>query len=256
MPKIRAWLERQQRDGVHGTFLCNWGATEQSHKEGKLLVYIDDSSDEPVGYQWGGLLTPGILEVRDDLRGRGIGKALVEQRLFEAAEADEDILHIQCKPSTSIRFWERMGFKLRPAAGENYALRYMPRTFVLPKEGVSAQVVIEWFSEARKWSPATPAVRSQCIAGALVDGGQVHLAERALCATNEVGGDLVLRVSVDDEEWYCDKAKYRVAEQLGVKHCQNGIFLDMLYRPDQSGGQPTFGSGPHGDRHVQVMRWL
>lgn len=150
MPKIRAWLEPQQRDEVDGTFLCNWGLTQRLHKEGRLLVYVDEVSGEPVAYQWGGLLQSGILEVRHDLRGRGIGRALVEHRLFEAAEAGEDILHIQCKPSTSIPFWERMGFELRPAGDANYALRYMRRTLELPDEGTPVQVLIEWFSEDRK----------------------------------------------------------------------------------------------------------
>lgn len=103
---------------MHGTFLCNWHLTARLHEEGKLLVYINEASGEPVAYQWGGLLESGILEVRDDLRGCGIGRALVEHRLFEAAEAGEDILRIQCKPSTSIPFWEHMGFELRPVDGE------------------------------------------------------------------------------------------------------------------------------------------
>lgn len=78
-------------------------------------------------------------------------------------------------------------------------------------------------------------MRSQRIAGALVDDVQVHLAERALCADDEVERDLVLRVVVNDREWYCDKAKYAAADRLGVERCRNGFFLDMLYRPDQSG---------------------
>ena len=235
MPKIRAWLEQQQRDKVHGTFLCNWGLTQRLHGEGKLLVYVDEAG-EPVAYQWGGLLQSGILEVRNDLRGRGIGKALVEHRLFEAVEAGEDILHIQCKPSTSIPFWERMGFELRPAAdGTNYARRYMPRMLELPSAGLPVQVLVEWFPEERKWKPEAAAVRSQLIAGVLLDDDEVHLAERALCADDEVERDPVLRVSVDGKEWYCDKAKYAVSDELGVERCRNGFYLDMLYRPERGG---------------------
>lgn len=228
MPKIRAWLEQQQRDEVHGTFLCNWGLTERQHKEGELLVYIDDASGEPVAYQWGGLLQSGILEVRNDHRGRGIGKALVEHRLFEAAEAGEDILHIQCKPSTSIPFWQAMGFELRPSDdGMNYALRYMPRKLELPEGGTPVQVQVEWYPEERKWNPSTPAVRTQSVPGALLRD-EVHLGERALCATDEAERDLVLRVCVDGQEWYCDKAKYAAADELGVERCRNGFYVDTL----------------------------
>lgn len=235
MPKIRAWLEQQQRDKVHGTFMCNWSLTQRLHGEGRLLVYTDEAG-EPVAYQWGGLLQSGILEVRNDLRGRGIGQALVEHCLFEAAEAGEDILRIQCKPSTSIPFWERMGFELRPDAdGTSYARRYMPRALELPSEGTPVQVLIEWFPEERKWQPTTPPVRSLRIAGMLVEDGEVHLAERALGADDEVERDLVLRVCVDEQEWYCDKAKYDAAEYLGVERCRNGYFLDVLYRLEQGG---------------------
>lgn len=59
-----------------------------------------DLDKQPVAYQWGGLLRPDILEVRNDMRGRGIGKELVEHCLALAADAGEDILYIQCKPST------------------------------------------------------------------------------------------------------------------------------------------------------------
>lgn len=228
MAKIHAWLEQQQRDEVHGTFLCNWGMTQQLHEEGGLLVYIDENSGEPVAYQWGGLLQSGILEVRNDMRGRGIGKALVEHRLFEAAEAGEDILRIQCKPSTSIPFWQAMGFDLRARSdGKNYALRYLRRELELPDGGTPMQVQVEWYPEERKWMPTTPAVRAQTILGLLLDD-EVYLAERALCADDESARDLVFRVSVDDQEWYCDKAKYAAADALGVQRCRNGFYLDVL----------------------------
>jgi GNAT superfamily N-acetyltransferase len=228
MLKIHTWLQEQQRDEIHGTFLCNWNLTQQCHEEGRLLVYIDDNSGEPVAYQWGGLIQPGVLEVRNDMRGRGIGKALVEHRLFEAVEHGVDILRIQCKPSTSIPFWQLMGFDLRPRSdGKNYALRYVPRELVLPNGGTPKQVSVEWYAKERKWIPTTPAVRAQTIFGLRLDG-KVYLAERALCATDESARDLVLRVCVDGQQWYCDKAKFTEAEELGVQRCRNGFYLDVL----------------------------
>lgn len=236
MIEIRAWLEQQERDEVHGTFLCNWNLTLRMHEEGRLLVYIDEETGKPVAYQWGGLLQSGILEVRHDMRRRGIGEALVAHRLAEAVEAGEDILHIQCKPSTSIPFWQNMGFEVRESDdGKNYALRYMPRKLELPCEGKPVQLLVEWFPEARTREPATRAVRTLHIAGVLVEDDEVCLAERALCSDEEVDLDLVLRVCVDGQEWFCDKAKYAAADELGVERCRNGFFLDILYRPEQSG---------------------
>jgi GNAT superfamily N-acetyltransferase len=232
MTEIRAWLEQQDRDEVHGTFLCNWSLTLRLHADGRLLVYIDEETGKPVAYQWGGLLESGILEVRHNMRGRGIGKALVAHRLAEAIEAGEDILHIQCKPSTSIPFWLKMGFELRERdEGKTYALRYMPRKLDLPSEGKPVKVLVEWFPEARKWESTTQAVRTLQVAGMLVEDDKVCLADRALCSDEEVERNLVLRVCVDGQEWYCDKARYAAADKLGVQRCRNGFFLDTLYRP-------------------------
>ena len=130
---VMAWLEKQDADGVKGTFWCNRRLTVKKHAEGELLVYVDPQTQQSVAYQWGGLISPGILEVRDDMRGRGLGKALVEHSLALAAEAREDMLLIQCKPSTSIPFWEARGFALisdKPSHERaNYAYRgHAPRS--------------------------------------------------------------------------------------------------------------------------------
>ena len=69
----------QDRESIPGTFLCNWNLTLESQQEGRLIIY--EAGNEPVAYQWGGLIQPGILEVRTDCRGTGIGRALVEHRL-------------------------------------------------------------------------------------------------------------------------------------------------------------------------------
>ena len=228
MEAIHTWLQEQQRAGVHGTFLCNWRLTRESHDEGKLQVYVDPESQTPVAYQWGGLLRPGILEVRHDLRGRGIGKEFVEHCLAQAAQAGEYILCIQCKPSTSIAFWRGMGFQLDDEGGrESYATRMARESLELPKDGDPVQVTLEWFPERRKWEASTLPVLAQAIEGRLL-GGEVWLSERALCPGRIEDGDAVLRVTVDGQEWYCDKAKYERAEELGVERCSNGYFIEVL----------------------------
>ena len=229
---IKAWLEAQENDEVHGTFLCNWNLTVEAHEAGKLLVYVDEQSQEVVAYQWEALVHPGILEVRNDMRGQGIGKALVAHRLAEAAEAGHDILRIQCTPRSSIPFWESMGFEVQKNGDVGmqnvYAFRLMPRTLVVPDEGERVQVIVEWYPEMRDWKPETPVERTQVIAG-VREGGMIYLSERALCPNKVVGQDAVLRVTVDGEEWLCGKAKHERAADLGVEHCPNGFFLDFLW---------------------------
>lgn len=232
--RIHTWLKDQERNEVHGTFLCNWRLTAECHEEGRLLVYIDPKTQEPVAYQWGGLVRPGILEVRDNCRGRGLGKELVEHCLALTVDADEPILVIHCKPSTSIPFWQRMGFQLlsNEERGENYAVRLVQRQFELLDEGEPVDVTIEWFPEERKWEASTPPALAQTIRGSLFEG-EVALAERIMFYKDLVERDPVVRVRVNDREWYCDKAKYEEAEYLGLQRCTNGFYADVLYQLEQ-----------------------
>lgn len=235
---VLAWLEQQAKDGVQASFWCNRNLTARAHQNGELLVYLDERSSRPLGYQWGGLVTPGILEVRNDARGRGIGKALVEHSLALAAATGEDLLWIQCEPRSSIPFWQRMGFTLladkvahgHPLEQGPYAYRVMPRMRG-PWEGeATAQVSLEWFSERRKWDKTLAPVATQVLQATWFDD-ELELPERASFFHRLAEGDTVVRITVDGVEWYCDKAKYEGAESLGVEVCTNGFRVDTLYRP-------------------------
>lgn len=234
---IHVWLKHQERDGVQGTFLCNWRLTATAHEDGGLLVYVHPQTEEPLGYQWGGLVTSGILEIRNDMRGRGIGRALVEHCLALAAEDGNDILSIQCKPRSSIRFWKAMGFQLLgdrpPEEQENHAYRVMPRKHDLPEGDGTAQVTIEWFPQERMHDASVPAVSAQSVQGVWF-GDELELTERASFCLDLVKKDVVVRVVVDGQEWYCGKAKHDGAENTGVQRCKNGFCVDALWRvPEQ-----------------------
>lgn len=156
---IHAWLVDQNTRNVPGTFLCNWRLTEACHWDGELLVYVDGESGDPVAYQWGGLVRPGILEVRHDMRGKGIGKKLVARRIAQAYERDQCLLVIQCKPSSSVPFWKSMGFTvLNSVGGDNYAYRILEKKYELPSEAIPVSVVIRFFPEERKWKDDVPAL--------------------------------------------------------------------------------------------------
>src|SRR5882724_10133776 len=145
---IHYWLLDQQSKNVSGSFLCNWNLTLKSHKEGKLLVYIDGASGQPVAYQWGSLIHPGILEVRHDMHGKGIGSKLVRHCMAQARKSDQCILVIQCKPSSSIPFWQKMGFTMFDSQrGENYAYQILEKRHQLPRDGLPVKVAVRFFPE-------------------------------------------------------------------------------------------------------------
>lgn len=237
LASLMAWLKQQAHDGVDDTFWCNRRLTVKAHNEGGLLVYIDPELRQPVAYQWGGFISPGILEVRNDMRGRGIGKALVEHSLALAAQAGDDLLWIQCKPSSSIEFWQRMGFTLLDDKDddeqENYAYRVMPRKRDLLEGATKARVTLEWFPEDRKWNTSVAPVVVQTIEGGW-RGHHLELSERASFFSDLVERDVVVRIAVDEKEWYCDKAKYDDADSMGVKRCSNGYRIDTLNRPREA----------------------
>ena len=227
---IYVWLVEQDSRDVPGTFICNWTLTEKYHREGKLIVFVDGESGIAVAYQWGGLLSSGILEVRHDMRGRGIGKKLVERRIAEAYKREECFLHIQCKPSTSISFWVHMGFKMLESARGNYAYRILEKRHALPVDGIPVSVSIRFFPEERNWNEdAVPL----CIAtpkAVRTSDGNILLAERVSCfePLYPMARDPVVEVKVDGLLIYCEKAKYENAQRLGVLRCRNGFFIDRL----------------------------
>jgi GNAT superfamily N-acetyltransferase len=231
---IHSWLEIQQAADVPGTFLCNWNLTLRVHAEGRLAVYADPATNSAVGYQWGGLLRPGILEVRADLRGRGIGRTLTQYRLAQAWAQDEDVLYIDCKPSTSISFWQRMGFQLVSASssGKNYAYRIVPRPLTLP-EGMPVRVRIEFFAEDRKWTPTLRPFSAFTPVAVRDEHGDVWLAERVHVFDggydrHNTVRDIVARVEIDGKEVFLDKIKYDEALNMGFNECVNGYYVDVL----------------------------
>jgi N-acetylglutamate synthase-like GNAT family acetyltransferase len=89
---IHSWLRKEDAQGVKDNFLCNWEIIERSHGQGRLTVYVDGHSGVPVAFQLGGLLHPGILEVRNDMRRKGIGRKLVDYCVAEVRNNDENFL--------------------------------------------------------------------------------------------------------------------------------------------------------------------
>lgn len=234
LTEVLQWLKRQSDEEVGVTFWVNRRVVEASHQAGKLLVYKCPESGEPVAFQLGRLLSPGILEVRHDLRGKGIGEALVRHCLALAQAAGEDILYIQCKPESSIPFWKRMGFTLTgdDEYGPSYGYRVLPRTLRLPEGGRPASVVIGWYPEAALEDREAPPQAQQELRG-IAKRGRVWLPNRALFPALLAEGDVVVKVTVDGQAWYFNKAKYEDAALLGVRRNTNGFQLDWVAGPNQ-----------------------
>ena len=176
---IRSWLEAEDALDVHGNFLCNWGLIERAHRERRLLVYIDGKSGLPIGFQLGRLLESGILQVKQEFRHRGIGRRMVEYCIRLARRKGESLLSIQCKPSTSIPFWERMGFTLVAGSDPpNKAIRVLEYAHPLPVAGVLLRVVVRFYPEDKKWDESTPPYQETAVLAKPLSSGVIQLDSR------------------------------------------------------------------------------
>jgi GNAT superfamily N-acetyltransferase len=232
--QIHFWLQREKAEGVHDNFLCNWELTLRAHREHRLIVYVDAASNTAVGYQWGGLLRPGILEVRRDMRRRGIGHALVNHRVAQALRRDEGLLYIQCKPESSIPFWRRVGFTLLDESneddGKQYAYRILEKKHELPPGGTPVHATVRFYPEEVKWKPSTAPLSSVSPPARMYADGFVRLSQRAygFASLHRQSRDLVAEILVEGTVRYRDKAKYEEASRVGVCRCTNGYFIDRI----------------------------
>ncbi|SEJ48260.1 MULTISPECIES: GNAT family N-acetyltransferase [unclassified Variovorax] len=233
---IRSWLEAEDAAGVHGNFLCNWSVIARAHEDQELLVYIDGKTGLPVAFQLGRLLQSGILQVKQDFRGRGIGKKMVAYCVNLARHKGEDLLVIQCKPSSSIPFWQRMGFTLIPDSDPpNKAYRVLERRHDLPAVGKPVDVVIRFYPEERKWRDACAALVQLAASGKELPDGVIQLDRRISFHEDAypLARDVVVEAEVNGVRQFIDKAKYRELQQRGVTRCRNGWFIDQI-RPEES----------------------
>ena len=231
---IHSWLKKEDAEGVRDNFLCNWEVVENFHKDGRLTVYVDGLTGVPVAFQLGGLLHPGILEVRIDMRRKGTGRKLVEHCVAKAREKDENFLIIQCEPPSSIPFWRSMGIKpFGDQIQSKLAYRALGRKHQLPSGGKDTEVATKFYSEERKWTTgdSIPPYEVLRTAAVVMADGVVYLEERAAFCKQIYGekGDPVIEIIVGGEPRYLDKAKYPEATRIGVRRCTNGFYIDQVY---------------------------
>ncbi|MBN1928938.1 MAG: GNAT family N-acetyltransferase [Chlorobiaceae bacterium] len=228
-----AWLVDEKKLGVHGNFLCNWSVIERAHQNGDLLVYIDGQSGQPAAFQLGKLIYPGILQVRKAYRRKGIGRKMVERCFSINRKRDECCLYIQCKPSSSIPFWESMGFTLiNTRDGHNYAYRILEKNLSLPEKGMDIKVVIRFFPESCMWETNKMPFAIHEPKARLGQDNIIYLDKRVSfntkTQTDAFDRDVVIGIEVDEKQRYLDKAKYQEAQAIGVRRCTNGFYIDKI----------------------------
>jgi len=221
---IHQWLLTEDANNAHGSFLCNWELTHKVYLEYGLFVYIDSKSMSPVGYLWHDF---GILEVRSNMRGKGIGRELVEHGKIDALNSNISVLKIECTPETSIPFWEHMGFVLY---NNNDAYFILEKKLTIKSIGALTTVELNFYPECKKWKPETKPLQSFKLQAILDNKSVVYFRNRIsiFTGTSEWSGGPVVEIIVGDKLIYLDKAKYSEAERLGVKRNDWAYSIEKL----------------------------
>ncbi|ASG65862.1 hypothetical protein CEW91_10355 [Idiomarina piscisalsi] len=220
---IYSWLLEHAHRDVHGSFLCNWELTQQVHDDHQLFVATIE--DEPVAYIWGNF---GILEVREDFRKKGIGKGLVEYAMQCAISNGKVAVSIECNPESSIPFWEKMGFEFH---NENKASFVFEKSLDVPADGSPVDVEIMFYPEQVKWITETLPIKLYSRTAVLDHQGTIHLRNRvaAYVGSGNYNGDAVIKICVDSEPLYFDKAKYSEARAVGITYNSGAFYIDKVH---------------------------
>lgn len=231
IPAIEAWLRNQPANAE--SLRVNWKTTLEVYRKHGMLVYECLASGEPAAYFWGSLnSTNSLLEVRHDLRGTGIGSAMVAALVESSENAGEGLLLIECAPSSSTSFWEGMGFAAEYDRGHTYAKRILRIPRSIPSDTIPADVTVRFLpTEADYGRDDLPALAEYRPAAGRDASGTILLGGRLasfLPGPYSDTGDLVVEVIVDGEQAYFGKAKHEEAEELGFERCLNGHAIERI----------------------------
>lgn len=117
LDNIKIWLEDEYKKYGEG-FFVNVDVIEKYFEKKELFVCIYNNF--PAGFITGPFDGPSILNVKKGYKRRGIGKKLFKYFLDEAKKQHINVIKIQCKPESSIKFWETMGFSIKNDNGYYY----------------------------------------------------------------------------------------------------------------------------------------
>lgn len=230
--KIKAWLDMQPTGAE--SLSVNWNTTLDAYRKWGILVYEHSATGEAVAYAWGTLnSTDSILEVRHDMRGMGIGSAMVDALIESSRSAGEGLLLIECAPSSSASFWASKGFTIEYGRGHAYARRILTIPRAIPPDSIPVEVTIRFLPSGADYGRSDlPALAEYRPPAGQDRAGTIWLGEKI--AGFHPGpysdmGDLVVEIIVEGRQAYFGKAKYEEAEVLGFERCMNGHAIERIY---------------------------
>ncbi len=119
--EIEVWL-KEEREKTNDGFYCNWKVIKQAFTKGQMYCAVVNK--EALGFLvWWKSGSDGgidILEVHPKLRGKGVGRRLVEATLTKLGKEGVSAIYLECQPPTSEPFWRHLGFVDAHAQESNF----------------------------------------------------------------------------------------------------------------------------------------
>lgn len=237
--ELLRWLEAEYISTGEGHW-SNRDLIQEAYVEQQLTVITH--ADAVVGFA-AGRFGLDLISVKSANQRRGIGRMLVEYLINRARDQDIPVLRVQCAPSSSLPFWERMGFELYGQATNDekspLVRMILAKDLQLPVHGTPAHAEIAYLSELALHQPIARHRPITCYRppALIANDGVIHLGQRCIGPDLiDTANDLVLRITIDGKLLYLDKAKYPEAKALGVRiHCVTGdYYLDRVVLPPQT----------------------
>ncbi|VVM99803.1 GNAT family N-acetyltransferase [Pseudomonas fluorescens] len=238
LPFIHDWLVLEARDGQG--FIHNWHLIEKALDEGEMTVFTDAGGS--VGFLTYGISPSSILQVRSDLQGQGIGRALVEDAIRREEAMNNAVLVVQCEPKSSVEFWASMGFEVHRNTGysDHQDNAYMQRLSKIRHESVKGDdlemISIRVYPNSVLYNDSgkgKPDRVYYTMARFNTDNRTLELARRVSVANEPMLQDPVVEIY-----WYgqvfIGKAKHSEAATIGLRATPNhyGWYLDVIKLPD------------------------
>lgn len=232
MKAIMQWLEAEDEQGVDGNFLCNWQVIAAHQAKSDCLVCIE--GDHPIGFFAGGLTLCGILQVRNEFRGTGVGSALVDRAIKDSISKGSHLLVIECAPIESLSFWESKGFTRTSDdeyAKHIYATRILKKTKDLPQTASDVDVEVRIFPGEKIWEPKTLPESIHRPRAKRSSDGLIHLSESVLffsALPPRRLEDPAVEILVEGKTVFLEKAKRPSGQDMGIQPCENGYQINSL----------------------------
>lgn len=229
LDEIERWLSFEYNKYNEG-FWCNWSVIKDCFK--RKLLFVCVKNNVPIGFIAGTLSNPLILNVKIGHRSNGVGKKLFKYILKKAEKNRVSVIKVDCKPSESIGFWKKMGFKIKDGCGYRI-LEYINRINL----GQESEVFINSYHEEKLYNVNSEPINTQKVLGRLDENKTISFKKRVTLLNTglSVGEDLVVMIKVNGSEIYCDKAKrdaekHNKNEKVGIKKLDYdmGYYLDYL----------------------------